>query len=155
MLFIWNNNHNVKSIKYDITKSGCHEVISHKSQSDGYIQINRNGIGYKAHRYIFEKTYGPIPPGILVCHSCDNRKCINPEHLFLGTYEDNNHDMMEKGRDRYVSQKGNPKLKKEDVKFIRSHYRKVGTKSNINTLATYFEVGSECIRCIIRNKTWR
>ncbi len=52
----------------------------------------------RAHRVSWELHYGPIPPGILVLHSCDNPPCPRPDHLFLGTQVDNVHDMLQKGR---------------------------------------------------------
>jgi hypothetical protein len=67
-----------------------------------------NGYGYYyirgklklAHRGAWEKTFGPIPSGLCVCHACDNRLCINPKHLFIGTTQANHEDMMKKGRHR-------------------------------------------------------
>lgn len=52
------------------------------------------------HRYAWELTYGPIPDGMLVCHSCDNPPCCEPTHLFLGTPADNMRDKIQKGRAR-------------------------------------------------------
>lgn len=71
-------------------------------------RVNDNGYGYVsfdyqkhyAHRVSWELTYGQIPHGLCVLHRCDNRRCVRPEHLFLGTRADNQEDMRVKGRAR-------------------------------------------------------
>lgn len=77
---------------------------------------------YLVHRISFEKHRGPIPEGILVCHTCDNRACVNPQHLFLGTNSDNMADMVAKGRQNKLkgSAHGRAKLLESDVIAIRS-----------------------------------
>ncbi len=64
----------------------------------GYGKIRANGKHLRAHRLSWEMANGPIPVGLLVCHSCDNPSCIRPDHLFLGTNADNAADRNAKGR---------------------------------------------------------
>jgi hypothetical protein len=64
----------------------------------GYPRFNIDGINRRAVRVIYELEHGSIPEGMLICHTCDNRRCIRLEHLFVGTNEDNMVDMAKKGR---------------------------------------------------------
>lgn len=58
-----------------------------------------------AHRWIYEQTHGPIPDGMIVGHACDIPECVNPDHLWIGTVQDNVNDMRAKGRDNYTGTK--------------------------------------------------
>lgn len=81
--------------------SSCWEWTAHCDRR-GYGEIgssgNRGKPHLRAHRVSWEIHNGPIPDGLFVLHRCDNRKCVNPHHLFLGTAKDNTQDMLAKGR---------------------------------------------------------
>jgi HNH endonuclease len=67
-------------------------------QSSGYGQIRIEGKRILAHRLSWILHFGDIPEGLLVCHTCDVRRCVNPEHLYLGTQKENMQDCLKKGR---------------------------------------------------------
>jgi HNH endonuclease len=68
----------------------------------GYGELLAWGKHAYAHRIAYHLAVGPIPEGMLVCHTCDNGLCCNPAHLFLGTARDNTRDMMAKGRQKFA-----------------------------------------------------
>ena len=72
----------------------------------GRIAIGRNKSPVYAHRIAYVLAYGDIPIGVQVCHTCDNRKCVNPRHLWLGSQQDNLEDMRSKGREGGQFKKG-------------------------------------------------
>lgn len=95
--------HRVTSIfhrlaRKQIKKDGCWGWVG-STDGNGYGTIAVSGQSpKKAHRVSFEYYFGPIPPGLNICHSCDNPECTNPVHLFIGTQADNMRDCSIKGR---------------------------------------------------------
>lgn len=84
--------------KIRVSESGCYEYQG-AITSAGYGSIRRDHRSWQAHRYVWTLVNGQIPYGLHVCHKCDNKKCLNPEHLFLGTHLDNMRDKRAKGRE--------------------------------------------------------
>jgi hypothetical protein len=72
---------------------------------NGYGKLGREGKTWLAHRYAYSQAVGPIPDGLHVMHRCDNRRCVNPEHLFVGSRVDNMQDMIAKGRHDFSGQR--------------------------------------------------
>lgn len=93
-----------------------------KPQLYGDICVNRKHL--YAHRYAWERVHGPVPVGMIVCHRCDEPRCCNVEHLFLGTNADNSADMVAKGRNRPKrgSKNSMAKMTESSVREMRALY---------------------------------
>jgi hypothetical protein len=100
-------------------------------------------------------THGDIPPGLFVLHRCDNPPCCNPDHLFLGTDQDNVRDAKRKGRiKRLVGEENHfSKLTEEKVERIRNEYTS-GNKS-LRALGYKYEVTPENAGHIVHGQTWK
>lgn len=117
----------------------------------------------KAHRLSYETFKEPLKKGQIVCHKCDNPSCVNPQHLFAGSWQDNVDDMMAKGRHKiggmphHGESNGNAKLTNQDIEFIRSNH--VAGVRNVagstSDLADRFGVARSTIQRIVSNKCWK
>lgn len=122
-------------------------------KSHGYGKIGIDGKSIRAHRYAYELFRGPIPEGLIVCHKCDNRACVNPDHLFLGTFADNNADTKKKGRSAWGEKNVNAKLSCYHVSQIRKLYN--SGKYSFRELGKLYNVTGTLVWCIVRNKIWK
>ena len=124
----------------------------------GYGQYWSDGRGISAHRYSWICAFGQIPKGLSVLHKCDNPRCVNPNHLFLGTTKDNSIDMVSKNRAATGERNGNSKINWEIANQIRNEYRpgKAFVKSgkSIAGLALKYGLGTSAVHSIVKNKTW-
>jgi hypothetical protein len=121
----------------------------------GYGQLNGGNRSLRAHRVSYELHFGSIPDGLDVCHRCDNRRCVNPHHLFVGTRSDNVQDMLKKGRGNFVPQVGSKnhlsKLHEDDIPEIREL---AAGGLTCAAIASRFGVTAENISMIVRRLTW-
>lgn len=121
---------------------------------EGYGRFRLGNKLMSAHRAAWILTHGSVPSNLLICHSCDNRRCVNPKHLFIGTAKDNVIDKITKHREYYLRGEQLPqtKLNSSDVLLIKSLLL-----NNIkqNVIAQYFNITQSVISRIKNNKTWR
>jgi len=146
--------------------TGCWEWTgSTISGKYGKLKVKGKRIG--THRFSYQLHFGEIPRGIFVCHHCDNMRCVNPSHLFIGTAKDNNRDASMKGRTAVGERNGmythpesrawgvtptNAKLTRQHVDAIRSLYA-TGNVRYID-LSRQFGVSFQQIGRIIKGKHW-
>lgn len=104
----------------------------------------------KAYRYSYKIHKGEIPDKMCVCHSCDNPSCVNPDHLFLGTHQDNMSDMVSKGRQATGEQLGR-KLNNEKVLKIKEL---IDLKERDEVIAKEYDISPRMIRQIKQGLSW-
>lgn len=132
-------------------EGGCWEWEGCRSDT-GYGTFYAGRV-YSSHRYSWELHNGPIPKGMCVLHRCDNRACVRPDHLWLGTKADNSRDMAAKGRERAPSKPGSQhhgaKLTEAAVLEIRA------SADSGRVLAERYGVSPSLISLVRKRRAWQ
>lgn len=155
-----------------VAESGCWEWQGSRSKQ-GYGQINRIMLSKHPttiHRLSWQIHYGEIPEGMCVLHGCDNPPCWKPEHLFLGTHQDNTDDKIQKGRMRHGHLYGdNHPARKSPVYLKRGldhpghkltpetvrDIRKLAASEGHGAIAKRLGVSRGCVAAVLKGKNWK
>ena len=131
---------------------------------NGYGQFRLGKKKVKAHRFAYMMCFGEIPVGKIVCHRCDNKKCVNPTHLFLGTHKDNAQDREKKNRHPHLngydkSGANNPacKITPLIVRTIRRYRKKGHTYSELQNGVEFgfgIRISKSQVANIVHKRSW-
>lgn len=146
------------SQQLDTKESGCWEWTRCLSRK-GYGQFRYNGRTTYTHRYVLEQKLGrPIRAGYMACHSCNNRRCCNPDHIREGSAKENTQDMIDAGRQATgdaVAQRGEKhgmsKLTEDQVHAIRE----LQPTMSVRQIAKRYGVSPSTVSSIHLRKSWR
>ena len=127
--------------------SGCQLWLAHTVW--GYGHVHWKGRDHRAHRLAWELVNGPVPDGLVICHRCDVKACINPNHLFADTIVGNNEDKRKKGRQARGEGVNTAKLTEKQVREIRLDPRET------RDIAAQFGVDLSTIIRIRNGSTWK
>lgn len=141
-----------------VDKSGeCWLWTGARFTATGYGQVCVKANGrrrlFSAHRMSYELTYGPVEDGLFVCHTCDVRLCVRPDHLWLGTCADNLQDMVAKGRSLRGERHSQRKLTEEEVMAIRDAYGVGGV--TMLAIAKRFAISRTMVSYLLSGKRWK
>ena len=138
-------------IAYRVMPNGCWEWDGFRDRH-GYGQLRRKGQTWYAHRWYYTLLCGPIPPGLCVCHTCDNPACVRPDHLFLGTHAENMADGSAKNRIHPGDKDGQAKLNPKQVSVCR-HALRLGLTQAF--LGECFGVDQSTISDVATGQSWK
>jgi len=136
------------------TEHGCWEWLG-AGRAGGYGHFNVGNRYVRVHRFSYELAYGPIPPGHVICHRCDNPRCVRPDHLFAGTVRDNMSDCRDKGRlgekRRLGPANGATRVTPEVAKLIKEARARGVSRPE---LSKQYRISVYTITMITSNKHW-
>ena len=118
----------------------------------GYGLINVNKRARRVHRLAYAAAKGAIPTGLMVCHTCDNPRCFNPDHLFIGTALDNNRDRENKGRGADRHGERHPGVKLSDAEVLEIQHLGVTTTLRHREIAARYGVTRARISQLMRGE---
>lgn len=137
-----------KGIDFVVSENGCFEVTSH-NVGGAYPRIMAGGKRWTMSNFVYTECFGDIPDGLIVRHKCDNYRCVNPEHLELGTRDQNMKDMISRGRSLKGEKNVNSKLTEKQAREIK--FSDLSRKE----LMKKFNVSYSCVKEIQNNKRWK
>ena len=133
----------------------CWEWLGSVHHQWGYGGFNINGKCTASHRFSWEWHYGKVPIEMCVCHHCDNPKCVRPDHLFLGTNQDNTNDMVNKGRSANSVGENNSNSKLTEIQVIEIRKLYDLKKRNGGKIARKYGIVKETVYDIVHRKRWK
>ncbi len=142
IILFWSN---VKKTKSCWIWTGCIDPT-------GYGKFGFNHKSVRVHRFVWQLVYGPIPKDKQINHHCDNRRCCNPKHLYVGTQKDNVRDQLRRGRRNQRGELNNSvKLNENTVRLIKKHIVR-GVKQDI--IAEKFNIARTTVSAISTGRSW-
>jgi len=144
-----------KEITYEVNENGCHICTSHKpnTKADGYFRIGSEREGRMLlHRFIYVQKFGEIKAGHVIRHRCDNKQCINPDHLLEGSHADNVQDRVDRDRNNCVKGANHYRAKLDEPQVLEIFNN---TVTPIKELAQKYNVSYDTVRNIKIGKVWK
>lgn len=139
--------------KYRVTP-GCWIWIGAKKK-DGYGYVQHEGREFLAHRAAYFLRYGDLNPDLCICHRCDNRLCVNPDHLWQGTALENDADKVAKGRQARGERMGSAKLNEQKVLEIRAAFTGGRDGENTVSLGRKYGMHPSTIWAVVNRVNWK
>ena len=138
--------------------TGCWDWKGSKKRGYGHTIIGSRVDGTRktiaAHRLSYETFVGPIADGMEVCHKCDNPSCVNPEHLFLGTRQDNVDDRESKRRNNPPKGSNNGRAKLSEADVMSARFERAEKRTSYQKLADRYGVSKKTMQNAIIGRTW-